>query len=134
MRVYHHEGLAAERQSSIIVLLLKEVDAWPEMTASKLHSLLRGSRERSARSLPSASRVGLGGLVTPALGFELEPGVPQRLCKVVVHRTCDGHRVGHGLCFFVVFPQAAAEVFLDHGVARRVRYGGGGGGGSRQNI
>lgn len=75
--------------------------------------------------------------MTPALRFELEPGVPQRLCKVVIHRACDGHRIGHGLCFFVVFPQAAAEVFLDHGVARCVRYGDdkwGGGGGSRQNI
>lgn len=61
--------------------------------------------------------------MTPALGFELVPGVPQRLSEVVVHRACDGHRVGHGLCFFVVFPQAAAEVFLNHGVARRVRCG-----------
>lgn len=58
--------------------------------------------------------------MTPALGLELVPGVPQRLCKVVVHRTCNGHRVGHGLCFFVVFAQAAAEVLLNHGVARRV--------------
>lgn len=103
--------------SSTIVRLLKEVDAWPEVTASKLHS----------RSLPWASRVGLEGLVTPALGLELQPGVPQRLRKVVVHRTRDGHRVGHGLRFLVVFPQAAAEVFLDHGVAHRVRCGGGAG-------
>lgn len=58
--------------------------------------------------------------MTPALGLELVPGVPQCLCKVVVHRTCDGHRVGHRLCFFVVFAQAAAEVFLNHGVACRV--------------
>lgn len=111
--------------------MLKEVDAWPEGTASKLPSQLRRSRERSGRSLPSASRVGLEGLVAPALGLELQPGVPQRLRKVVVHRTRDGHRVGHGLRFLVVFPQAAAEVFLDHGVARRVRCWGGR---SRQKI
>ena len=61
--------------------------------------------------------------MAPALGLELEPGVAQRLCKVVVYRTCDGHRVGQGLCFFVVFAQAAAKVFLDYGVARRVLYG-----------
>lgn len=69
--------------------------------------------------------------MTSALGFELVPGVPQRLCKVVVHRTCDGHRVGHGLCFFVVLPQAAAEVLLDHGVTRCVCYGDGWGGADR---
>lgn len=38
--VYRCKGTAHERQSSIIVLLLKEVDSWPEMTASKLHSHL----------------------------------------------------------------------------------------------
>lgn len=92
------------------------------MTASELHSS-GSSREQSGRSLLPASRVGFGGMVTPTLGFELEPGVPQRLGKVVIHRTCDGDRVGHGRCFSVVFPQAAAEVFLNHRVARRVGYG-----------
>lgn len=62
--------------------------------------------------------------MAPALGLQLEPGVPQRLRKVVVHGPRDGHRVGHGLRFFVVLPQAAAEVFLDHGVALCVHYGG----------
>lgn len=69
-----------------------------------------------------ASRVGLRGLGTPTLGLDLEPGVSQRLGKVVVHRTGDGHRVGHGLSVLVVFSEAATKVLLDHGIADRVGY------------
>lgn len=60
--------------------------------------------------------------MTPAPGFDLEPGITQCLGKVVIHRAGDGHRVGHGLRLFVVIPEAAAEVLLNHRVARGVRY------------
>lgn len=60
--------------------------------------------------------------MTPTLGLDLKPGVSQRLSKVIIHGTCDGHRVGHRLCFFVVFSEAAAEVLLNHRVAYCVGY------------
>lgn len=69
-----------------------------------------------------ASWIWLWGLMTPTLGLDLKPGVSQRLSKVIIHGTCDGHRVGHGLCFFVVFSETAAEVLLDHRVAYCVGY------------
>lgn len=50
------------------------------------------------------------------LGLDLEPGLPQGLGKVVIHRACDGHRVGDGFGLLVVLPQAAAEVLFDHRV------------------
>lgn len=61
-----------------------------------------------------------------ALGLDLQPGLAQGLGKVVVHRACDGHRVGHWLRFLVVLAQAAAEVLLDDGVAGCVGWGVGG--------
>lgn len=61
---------------------------------------------------------GRGG--TP-LVFDLQPGLAQRLGKVVVHRARDGYRVGgSGLGLLVVLPEAAAEMLLNHGVTRRV--------------
>lgn len=55
------------------------------------------------------------------LVFDLQPGLAQRLGKVVVHRACDGHGVGGGgLRLLVVLPQAATEMFLDNRVAGRV--------------
>ena len=61
--------------------------------------------------------VGGGGA---ALVLDLQPGVAQGLGEVVVHRACDGHRVGGGrLWLLVVLAQAAAEVLLDHRVAWR---------------
>lgn len=66
-------------------------------------------------------RLGAGGAA--ALGLDLQPGLAQRLGKVVVHRARDGHRVCHGLRLLVVLPQAPAEVLLDHGVAGRVGCG-----------
>lgn len=54
------------------------------------------------------------------LGLDLEPGLPQGLGKVVVHRACDGHSVGDGLGLLIVLPQAAAEVLLDHRVDRSI--------------
>lgn len=71
---------------------------------------------------PSASWVRLWGLVTPTLGLDLKPGVSQCLGKVIIHWTCDGHRVGHGLRVLVVFSEAAAKVLLDHGIADCVGY------------
>ena len=62
---------------------------------------------------------GLGAAGGAALGLDLEPGLTQRLGKVVVHRAGDGHRVGHGLRLLVVLAQAAAEVLLDHRVTGR---------------
>lgn len=51
------------------------------------------------------------------LVFDLEPGLAQRLGKVVVHRSGDGQRVGgHWLRLLVVLPKAAAEMFLNHRV------------------
>lgn len=51
------------------------------------------------------------------LVFDLQPGLAQGLGKVVVHRACDGHRVGGGgLRLLVVLPETAAEVLLDHWV------------------
>lgn len=58
-------------------------------------------------------RAGGGGA---PLGLDLQPGLSKRLSEVVVHRSRDGHRVGHRLRLLVVLPQAAAEVLLDHGV------------------
>lgn len=53
---------------------------------------------------------------TPLI-FDLQPGLTQCLGKVVVHRTCDGHRVGDGgLSLLVVLPKAAAEMLLNHRV------------------
>lgn len=52
-----------------------------------------------------------------ALVLDLQPGLPQRLGKVVVHRAGDGQRVGgHWLRLLVVLPKAAAEMLLDHRV------------------
>lgn len=50
-------------------------------------------------------------------GFDLEPGVPQRLGEMIIHGTGDGHRVGNRLWFFVVLAEASAEVFFYHRVA-----------------
>ncbi len=51
------------------------------------------------------------------LVFDLQPGLAQCLGEVVVHRACDGHRVGgSGLRLLVVLPETAAEMLLDHRV------------------
>lgn len=65
----------------------------------------------------------LWSLVARTPGLDLKPGIAQCLCKVIIHRTCDRHRVGHSLCFFVVFPKAAAEVLLNDRVACRLSIG-----------
>lgn len=102
--------------------LLREVDAWQEMTVSTVCSRMQTRRKWFHCFLPSTSWIWLRGLMTPTLGFDLKPGISQRLSKVIIHWTCDGHRVGHGLRFFVVFPKAAAEVLLNHRIAHCVSW------------
>ena len=75
---------------------------------------------------PAASRVGLGALRAPSLGFDLQPGLPQGFGEVVIHRVGDGHRPGDGLRLLVVLAQAAAEVLLDHRVTDGVDWREGG--------
>lgn len=51
------------------------------------------------------------------LVFDLQPGLAQCLGEVVVHRACDGHRVGGGgLRLLVVLPETATEMLLNHWV------------------
>lgn len=76
-----------------------------------------------------ADHVGRGaGRLAPARGrlraagcsvlgrFDLEPCVTQSFGKVVVHRACDGHRVGCRLGLLVILAQAPAEMLLHHRV------------------
>lgn len=52
-----------------------------------------------------------------SLVFDLQPGLTQCLGEVVVHRACDGYRVGGGgLRLLVVLPETAAEMLLNHRV------------------
>lgn len=91
-------------------------DKWPISTLTCKHE------GRDYCLLPSTSWICLWGLMTTTLGLDLEPGISQRLGKVVIHWTSDGHRVGHRLCFFVVFSKAATEVLLNHRITDCVRY------------
>lgn len=91
-------------------------DKWPISTLTCKHE---GS---DYCLLPSTSWICLWGLMTTTLGLDLEPGISQCLGKVVIHWTSDGYRVGHRLCFFVVFSKAATEVLLNHRIADCVRY------------
>lgn len=73
------------------------------------------------RGVVVIDHVTVGGGVWAAAGrwgtplvLNLEPGLAQCLGEVVVHRACDGHRVGGGwLRLLVVLPEAAAEMLLD---------------------
>lgn len=76
------------------------------------------------RGVAVSDHVGVGGGVWAAAGgrgaalvLDLQPGLTQRLGKVVVHRASDGQRVGgHPLGLLVVLPKAAAEMLLNHRV------------------
>lgn len=53
-----------------------------------------------------------------ALIFDLQPGVAQRLGKVIIHWARDGHRVGGSrFRLLVILPETAAEMLLDDRVA-----------------
>lgn len=111
-----------EHHMSHIVLCTGKFDSWLEMTASKTPLSFTNTMEVNVTfSSSSASWIWIWGLMTATLGLELKPGVSQRLCKVVIDGACDGHRVGHRLCFFVVFAQAATEVLLNNRIAYCVR-------------
>lgn len=64
---------------------------------------------------------GVGASGRASLSFDLEPGLSQSLGEVIIHRSGDGHRVGDRLRLFVVFPQTAAEMLLNHRVTCCVR-------------
>lgn len=71
---------------------------------------------RGRRRLAS-SRRRFGAAGHSILGrFDLEPGVPKRLGKVIIHRASDGHRVCYWLGLFVILAEAPAKMFFYHRV------------------